>query len=248
MTIYSYARFSVEDQSGQSVTIASQQDGTQRYAALHWPGQPIVLVADEGVSGGVPLAGRPQGGPMLSGFVRGDHLIVHRTDRLFRSVADGAARILEFEKRGVNLHLLDLGMDTSTPIGRAMAHVAIAFAQLERERCGERRRTAAAYRRANGVPTMDARHAPLGWRIIQLPSRRAFRRDITERKACQRLKGLRSRGWTYDRIVQHANRERIRRRGRRKWTRSGVRRAIIAARDGYPLISEDCRRWGSESR
>lgn len=248
MSVHTYARISVDDGTHTSVSIPSQQETMARYAASTLPGHVCQHWADSGVSGSVPLSERPEGGMMYSQLAKGDHLIVAKTDRAFRSVLDGAAVMIDLESRGISLHLLDLGIDTSNAMGRAMAHVAIAFAELERERCGERRRAAAAYRRAKGIPTMARHHSPLGWRIVRIGEHRTFVMNEMEREACESLLALRQRGHILRDIVTRANRDDIPRRGGRVWTRSGVRRAIVAAREGFPLISEDCRRWGSESR
>jgi DNA invertase Pin-like site-specific DNA recombinase len=47
--------------------------------------------------------------------------------------------------------ILDLGIDTTTIMGEAMATMAATFAQVERRRIGERTREALAVRRAQGV-------------------------------------------------------------------------------------------------
>ena len=46
---------------------------------------------------------------------------------------------------------LDADVDTTTPTGRAMAHVTMTFAQLEREKIGEQNPEALAVKRSQGV-------------------------------------------------------------------------------------------------
>lgn len=78
-------------------------------------------------------------------------LAVAKLDRLSRSVADFLA-ILERSRKGKwSLVIGDLSLDTSTPIGEAMATITATFAQLERKRIGERTKEALAIKKADGV-------------------------------------------------------------------------------------------------
>jgi DNA invertase Pin-like site-specific DNA recombinase len=71
---------------------------------------------------------------------RADVLVVSKLDRLSRSVADFARILEDAEHQGWSVVCLDLSVDTRTVTGRAMAHVVATFAQMERERIGERTR------------------------------------------------------------------------------------------------------------
>ena len=78
-------------------------------------------------------------------------LAVAKLDRLSRSVADFLA-ILERSRKGKwSLVIGDLSLDTSTPIGEAMATITATFAQLERKRIGERTKEALAVKKSEGV-------------------------------------------------------------------------------------------------
>jgi DNA invertase Pin-like site-specific DNA recombinase len=80
-----------------------------------------------------------------------DGLIVAKLDRLSRSVAQFANLLERFRARGWGLIILDIGIDTTTIMGEAMATMAATFAQVERRRIGERTREALAVRRDQGV-------------------------------------------------------------------------------------------------
>ncbi|MBF0283722.1 MAG: recombinase family protein [Magnetococcales bacterium] len=74
-------------------------------------------------------------------FIReGDTLIVTRLDRLARSTSNLVEITSALEKKGANLRILDLGMDTGTPTGRLMLNLLGAIAQFEREIMLERQR------------------------------------------------------------------------------------------------------------
>lgn len=80
-----------------------------------------------------------------------DALIVWKLDRAFRTCRE-AAMWLD-ESRGLAIDFLSYteGWDTSTPMGRAMFHVAAAFAELERENISERTKARLAYLKSKGV-------------------------------------------------------------------------------------------------
>ncbi len=61
-----------------------------------------------------------------------------KLDRLARSVRHLVALVTEFEALGVDLVVLDQGIDTTTPTGRLLFHVLASIAQFERELIRER--------------------------------------------------------------------------------------------------------------
>jgi DNA invertase Pin-like site-specific DNA recombinase len=63
---------------------------------------------------------------------------VFRFDRFARSVSHLARALDEFRALGIEFVSLHEAIDTSTPMGRAMFHIAGAFAELEREIIRER--------------------------------------------------------------------------------------------------------------
>src|SRR4029077_2895062 len=79
-----------------------------------------------------------------------DGLIVSKLDRLSRSVGDFAAILSRFQRNGWALVVMDLGVDTSTIMGAAMAQMVSVFSELERKRIGERTREALQARREAG--------------------------------------------------------------------------------------------------
>jgi len=90
-----------------------------------------------------------------------DGLIVKKLDRLARNVADFLT-ILERSRRGKwALIIGDLDIDTSTPLGEAMATVGATFAQLERARISERTKDALAYKKQQGIKLGRPRQLPI---------------------------------------------------------------------------------------
>ena len=116
----------------------------QAETLIHWAtsqGTEIDLRREDAASA-KSLKGRPILARALADLKAGraDVLVVSKLDRLSRSVADFARILEDAEHQGWSVVCLDLSVDTRTVTGRAMAHVVATFAQMERERIGERTR------------------------------------------------------------------------------------------------------------
>jgi DNA invertase Pin-like site-specific DNA recombinase len=86
----------------------------------------------------MPADERPELGPVLASMGPGDVLAVAQLDRLSRSVLDFASLLARSTAAGWSVVALDLGVDTTTPNGRLVAHVLMAVAEWEREVIGQR--------------------------------------------------------------------------------------------------------------
>jgi len=84
---------------------------------------------------------------------KADALVAAKLDRLSRSVVDFAGLMERSRKEGWALVALDLGVDSSTPSGEAMAGVLSVFAQFERRMISQRLKDALAAKRARGEQT-----------------------------------------------------------------------------------------------
>jgi DNA invertase Pin-like site-specific DNA recombinase len=80
-----------------------------------------------------------------------DALVIARIDRLSRSLLDFAGVMKMAQHKGWALIALDLGVDTSTPAGKAMASMLSVFAEFERELISQRTKEALAIKRSQGV-------------------------------------------------------------------------------------------------
>ena len=83
-----------------------------------------------------------------------------KLDRLSRSVVQFSQLLERFRAKGWGLVILDLGIDTTTIMGEAMATMAATFAQVERRRIGERTREALAVRKSQGAVLGRPRTVP----------------------------------------------------------------------------------------
>lgn len=84
-------------------------------------------------------------------YVReGDVLVVTKLDRLARSVADLVAITARLKEKGVELKVLAIALDTSSPTGKLMLNLLGSIAEFERELMLERQREGIAKAKAEG--------------------------------------------------------------------------------------------------
>jgi DNA invertase Pin-like site-specific DNA recombinase len=97
---------------------------------------------------------------------RGDQLVITRLDRLGRSLEHLIQLSAELERRGVDLVVLDQGIDTSTAVGRMFFQILGAIAEFEHALMSERTLDGLAAARARGrtggqKPKLGPRQAAL---------------------------------------------------------------------------------------
>jgi len=81
---------------------------------------------------------RPIFEKILDELGSGDTLVVWDLDRAFRSTVDAITQAEALRKRGIDFHIVTLGVDTSTADGKLVYTVIAAFAEHERNRLSER--------------------------------------------------------------------------------------------------------------
>ena len=112
MAVYGYIRVSTDKQASEGESLGVQQRQLEGYAMQN--GWTIDRVfREEGVSGSVPVMERPASTEMMEAAKAGDIIIAAKLDRMFRSALDALQTVELLRKRGVSLHLLDLGGDVS---------------------------------------------------------------------------------------------------------------------------------------
>lgn len=162
MTTYVYTRVSSAEQIA-GTSLGNQAERGAAAASLRNDGEPVI-VSDPGVSGSVPLADRPAGGPMFRQLKAGDTLIAVKMDRLFRNTLDALDVADELTRRGVFLILLDLSFDPvnmGDGMGKFIFTVMASIAEMERGRIAERTATGRNAKRAAGGAVSPA---PFGYR------------------------------------------------------------------------------------
>lgn len=186
-TAHGYTRVSSTSQSEaeglaqHGMSMEAQEEAIKRYFEYRLKPQGWTLgeiFQDAGASAEkLNLDHRPEGARMAGLVARGDAILVARMDRGFRNPAD-LARMLElWDQQGISLHLIDINMDTSTALGKLMAHILSALAQWENNVKRDRMLAANERRRAQGLPVGAT--PPWGWKII-------VKRDKTTGKILER--------------------------------------------------------------
>jgi DNA invertase Pin-like site-specific DNA recombinase len=88
----------------------------------------------------------------------GDTVVVWKIDRLGRNFTEMVATMAELFRRDINIVATTQGIDTSTPMGKAMAYIAGVFAEMEMEYIRERTKGALDERRKRGIHGGRKRH------------------------------------------------------------------------------------------
>ncbi|BDG37246.1 recombinase family protein [Saccharococcus caldoxylosilyticus] len=83
-------------------------------------------------------ADRPQFKALLERLKEGDTLVVTKLDRFARSASDAMIIVKDLFKRGVKVHVLNMGIVENTPTGRLIFNILSAFAEFERDMIVER--------------------------------------------------------------------------------------------------------------
>lgn len=145
---YGYVRVSTSEQGDSGLGAEAQRRRIEEAGIVV-----NVWVDDLGVSGAVAPERRPGASDLLARIQPGDALVVAKLDRLGRDTLDVLALAKLAQDQAWRLIILDLGLDTGTPVGRFSLTVLAAVAQLERDLIAERTRDALAALRRRGVRT-----------------------------------------------------------------------------------------------
>lgn len=128
--IYGYCRVSTRGQARNGNSLESQA------SALRQAGAEVIYTD---VYTGATID-RPQLKELCKKMRAGDTLIVTKLDRLSRSVREGCALIDQFNDNGISVFILNMGRIDSTPTGKLVRNILLAFAEFEREVTLERMR------------------------------------------------------------------------------------------------------------
>lgn len=151
MKLIGYIRVSTDKQFNTGAGLEAQRHYLELEATRR--GATLEIVSELEATSGKSTRKRPALAEALARLDKGEAqgLIVSKLDRLSRSVAD-FLDILERSRKGKwSLVIGDLSLDTSSPMGEAMATITATFAQLERKRIGERTKEGLAIKKAQGV-------------------------------------------------------------------------------------------------
>lgn len=133
---YGYARVSTEDQS-----LDSQMDALNAYGCD--------MILSEKVSG--TITNRPVLSKLLKLLKPSDIVVIHRLDRLGRSMGQLVNLLTYFEKNMIGFVSLADSINTNSPTGKLLYHVLGSIAHFERDLIANRTKLALAAAKKRGV-------------------------------------------------------------------------------------------------
>lgn len=139
LTAYGYARVSHNKSFDKGDSLPAQEDRINTYYQQHLKPHGIVLgsIRNDGQSVSayrVPFFIRPAGKLIMNELKAGDHLIIDKPDRIWRSMDDFVHVMESLKKLGVTVHIVDfLGqtIKNNTPMGEFCLNMLVMVAQLE---------------------------------------------------------------------------------------------------------------------
>ena len=226
--IYSYRRVSTDEQHNGP---QAQTDAIDRWMQLNgWADARCAAVLvdgrksdyfDNGVSGSVPLGKRPEGAKLLAVLHPKDTVVTAKLDRLFRSVADAATTIEAWSRSDISLVAIAEGFNMNSLYGRAMAHMAAVFAELERGMISDRTKSALDAKRKRGECVGEV---PFG--MYRDPVSGLMLTHETEQGVIRLIKDYRDVGLGYEVIAKILNRLGKTAKKGGKWSKTQVQRVI----------------------
>lgn len=230
-----YIRVSTEEQAREGVSLEAQEERLRAYCKM--TGLEVVeMIREGGVSATKLLKDRP-GGKILTELInnkKANHVVAFKLDRLFRNAEDALHQTKEWDKKGVTLHLVDMGgqaLNTQSAMGRFFLNVMAGFAELERNLIAERTATALNHKKKN----LEAYSpTPLGFERIE----DTLRKDKGEWEIVDYIFQLREEGLSYWKIAEDLNNRGIPGKRGGKWYAGTVR--YIIQNDLYEEVAERC--------
>jgi site-specific DNA recombinase len=220
-TAIGYVRVSSEEQADSGLGLEAQRQRIAAFCAMK--GLELAQTfEDAAVSGGKPLASRPAGSRLLAEARKSKSVVVvAKLDRLFRSVADAAAVIADFDKKGIELIAIAENFDMTNPFGRAMAQMCAIFAELERSMIRERTKAAMGVKRTRRERI--SRHAPFGWDFGPDGS---LLENVQEEEVLRSIHALRAEGKSFQAIANMLNEKGIAAKQGGTWGHTSVRAVL----------------------
>jgi len=221
----SYCRVSSEEQALEGVSLDAQRAKIEAYAVMRGIELEDIIV-DAGVSASKPLEKRAGGAQLIKALrcKKGPKAVIAwKLDRLFRNTADCLNTVESWDRKKINLHLIDLGgstIDTSTAVGKLFLTMLAGFAEFERNTTSERTIAALAHKRANGERTGAI---PFGYTVDDDGTK--LIRQPAEQMAIAAILLMRAEGMVITAITEEMNNSDHRPRGQ-KWHVTTVNRIL----------------------
>ena len=121
--IYGYARVSSRGQAKDGNSLEYQVSELQKNGAA--------IIYQDIYSGAKIM--RPEFDKLLNVIVPGDTLVVTKLDRFARTATQGSNLVDELLNKGINVHILNMGMLDNSPTGKLIRNVMLCFAEFEKD-------------------------------------------------------------------------------------------------------------------
>lgn len=131
----------------------------------------------------IDLSERRQGRELFKVLTRGDIIVAHKQDRLWRSVRDKENCMFYFKQTGIQTAILDMGIDTSTAPGKFASGIIALQSQWESDVKSERQKAAHRVRKKRLVP--GRKNPPPGWKWDKI--KEELVPDMNERKLLEMI-------------------------------------------------------------
>ncbi|MDW7852311.1 recombinase family protein [Enterococcus faecium] len=105
---------------------------------------------------------------LLELVVDGDTVVTTKLDRLARNASDALEIAEQLNKKGVKLHILNMGLIDNSPIGKLMFTVFSAFSEFERDLIVERMQEGKEYKRKHDPNFKDGRKSKLNTKQLEI--------------------------------------------------------------------------------
>jgi site-specific DNA recombinase len=173
-----------------------------------------------------------------------DGIICMKLDRFARNTLDGLQVVADLNRAQKQLVVLDLNLDTTTPMGKCVLSVLFSFAQLERDMINERTSAGRAAVIKSGGYAFG--HPPYGWRaegkrLVIDPFQQEIRALVFD---------LRAQGCTFKQIAEELNKRQVPAKRGGQWYKTTIRTMLTSERFGNAHVMEekdDCSGHGQRS-
>jgi len=226
--VFGYCRAST---AGQTLTFEAQRNAINAAYESRWKDdyEFAGFFEDAAVSGSRPFTDRPEGMRVWAAAMPGDIIVVSKLDRAFRKVLDFSKLLEMCQLKRVSLVFLDIGMDTSTALGKFVAQLICSVAELERHWISQRTKEARAAALATGQA--NARDGSAGWRKN---NRGTWVPDEIEREIIRWARNQNQNGVSWRQIINELDAKRVRRWNGKKYSLKFLYYAQFAESMGWP--------------
>lgn len=228
--VYAYGRCSTDKQDQECEVQKAAMEPYIRSRLIpngvQWDGQ---YYLDSAISSKVAFMSRPAGFEVNRRLRAGDHVVISKLDRGFRSFFDFCRTLEEWTKRGVFVHMLNLQVDTSSVMGRLVARIIAAVAEAERELISERTREhfrVMKIKNKNKNGPRCGNHPPMGFKRAGKGEGRRLDPDWDVLRAMKLIHTWRCEGYSLGDIVTRLRLAKIVQAKGKEWYKSRVHDAV----------------------